>query len=204
MHLVIATREDPHLPLARLRARGQLNELRTSDLQFTISEATEFLNQAMGLNLSDEDIAALEARTEGWIAGLQLASLALQGLSMQGHQDTSKFIESFTGSHRFRTGLSDGRSPAPAVRKHPDFLARTSILNRMCGSLCDAVLGSPSASGQETAGQETGQETGSQETLEYLERANLFIIPLDNERHWYRYHHLFAELLRTYTRLDSA
>jgi LuxR family transcriptional regulator, maltose regulon positive regulatory protein len=197
MHLVVATREDPHLPLARLRARGQLNELRTSDLQFTISEATKFLNQAMGLNLSDVDIIALEARTEGWIAGLQLASLALQGLSMQGHQDTSKFIESFTGSHRFVLDYLMEEVLHLQSDSIQTFLLCTSILNRMCGSLCDAVLGSPSASGQETAGQETvGQETGSQETLEYLERANMFIIPLDNERHWYRYHHLFAELLQ--------
>ena len=102
MHLVIATREDPHLPLARLRARGQLTELRAADLRFTPSEAAEFLNQVMGLNLSAEDIVALEARTEGWIAGLQLAALALQGtLSMQGHQDAAGFIQSFTGSHHF-------------------------------------------------------------------------------------------------------
>jgi LuxR family transcriptional regulator, maltose regulon positive regulatory protein len=186
MHLVVATRQDPYLPLARLRARGQLNELRTSDLQFTIPEASEFLNQAMGLNLSDVDIIALEARTEGWIAGLQLASLALQGLSMQGHPDSSKFIESFTGSHRFVLDYLMEEVLHLQSESIQTFLLCTSILNRMCGSLCDAVLGSPSASGQETAGQET---------LEYLERANLFIIPLDNERHWYRYHHLFAELL---------
>ncbi len=102
MHLVIATREDPHLPLARLRARGQLTELRADDLRFTSSEAAEFLNQIMGLSLSLEDIAALEARTEGWIAGLQLAALALQGtVSMQGNPDAASFIKSFTGSHRF-------------------------------------------------------------------------------------------------------
>ena len=102
MHLVITTREDPQLPLARLRARGQLTELRAADLRFTPAEAAEFLNQVMSLQLSAEDIAALEARTEGWITGLQLAALALQGsLSMQGHPDTSRFIQSFTGSHRF-------------------------------------------------------------------------------------------------------
>jgi LuxR family transcriptional regulator, maltose regulon positive regulatory protein len=191
MHLVIATREDPSLPLARLRARGQLNELRTSDLQFTISEASEFLNQSMGLDLSDVDISALEARTEGWIAGLQLASLALQGLSMQGHPDSSKFIESFTGSHRFVLDYLMEEVLHLQSKSIQTFLLCTSILTRMCGSLCDAVLGSPSDSGQEPP----GQEPGSQKTLEYLERANLFIIPLDNERHWYRYHHLFAELL---------
>jgi LuxR family transcriptional regulator, maltose regulon positive regulatory protein len=153
MHLVIATREDPHLPLARLRTRGQLTELRTSDLQFTISEASEFLNQAMGLNLSDVDIIALEARTEGWIAGLQLASLALQGLSMLGHQDTSKFIESFTGSHHFVLDYLMEEVLHLQSESVQIFLLRTSILNRMCGSLCDAVLLDISASGQETAGQ---------------------------------------------------
>jgi LuxR family transcriptional regulator, maltose regulon positive regulatory protein len=197
MHLVVSTREDPSLPLARLRVRGQLNELRTSDLQFTISEASQFLNQAMGLNLSDVDIIALEARNEGWIAGLQLASLALQGLSMQGRPDSSKFIESFTGSHRFVLDYLMEEVLHLQSESIQTFLLCTSILNRMCGSLCDAVLGSPSASGQEPAGLETGsQKPGSRETLEYLERANLFIIPLDNERHWYRYHHLFAELLQ--------
>ena len=102
MHLVIATREDPDLPLFRLRARGQLTELRVADLRFTSSEATEFLNQMMGLDLSTEDIAALETRTEGWIAGLQLTALALQGtISLQGHADTSRLIQSLTGSHHF-------------------------------------------------------------------------------------------------------
>jgi LuxR family transcriptional regulator, maltose regulon positive regulatory protein len=177
MHLVVATREDPPLPLARLRARGQLNELRASDLQFTISETTEFLNQAMGLNLSDEDIAALEARTEGWIAGLQLAAL-----SMQGHHDTSKFIESFTGSHRFVLDYLIEEVLQQQPESVQNFLLRTSILNRMCGPLCDAVL--------------LDSRTSGQETLEHLEHSNLFLVPLDNERYWYRYHHLFADLLR--------
>jgi len=177
MHLVIATREDPNLPLARLRARSQLIELRASDLRFTPSEAAEFLNQVMGFNLSVEDIAALETRTEGWIAGLQLAALSMQGL-----QDTSGFIQSFTGSHHFILDYL----LEEVLQKQPEsiqtFLLRTSILERMSGPLCDAVLLAPSGSGQET--------------LEYLERINLFIVPLDNERHWYRYHHLFADLLR--------
>jgi len=177
MHLVITTREDPHLPLARLRARGQLTELRAADLRFTPAEAAEFLNQVMGLNLSEEDIAALETRTEGWIAGLQLAAI-----SMQGHQDTASFIKSFTGSHHFVLDYLIEEVLQRQSESIQTFLLRTSILNRMCGPLCDAVLDSPSASGQET--------------LEYLERANLFIVPLDNERRWYRYHHLFAELLR--------
>ena len=182
MHLVIATREDPHLPLARLRARSQLTELRAADLRFTPSEAAEFLNQVMGLNLSAEDIAALETRTEGWIAGLQLAAL-----SMQGHQDAASFIKSFTGSHHFVLDYLVEEVLGQQSESVQAFLLRTSILDRMCGPLCDAVLPAPSTSGQETAGQET---------LEYLERANLFIVPLDNERRWYRYHHLFGDLLR--------
>ena len=177
MHLVIATREDPHLPLARLRARGQLTELRAADLRFTPAEAADFLNQVMGLNLSAEDIAALETRTEGWIAGLQLAAI-----SMQGHQDTASFIKSFTGSHHFVLDYLVEEVLQQQSESIQTFLLHTSILDRMCGPLCDAVLGSPSASGQET--------------LEYLEHANLFIVPLDNERRWYRYHHLFADLLR--------
>ncbi len=183
MHLVIATREDPHLPLARLRARGQLTELRAADLRFTPSEAAEFLNQVMGLNLSAEDIAALETRTEGWIAGLQLAAI-----SMQGHEDSTSFIQSFTGSHHFVLDYLMEEVLQQQPERVQTFLLRTSILDRMCGSLCDAVLLDPSTSGQETV--------SAQETLEYLEHANLFIVPLDNERRWYRYHHLFADLLR--------
>jgi LuxR family maltose regulon positive regulatory protein len=177
MHLVIATREDPHLPLARLRARGQLTELRAADLRFTPSEAAEFLNQLMGLNLSAEDVAALENRTEGWIAGLQLASI-----SMQRHSDTTSFIKSFTGSHHFVLDYLIEEVLQQQPKDIQTFLLRTSILDRMCGSLCDTILDSTSASGQKT--------------LEYLEHANLFIVPLDNERCWYRYHQLFGDLLR--------
>ena len=177
MHLVIATREDPSLALARLRARGQLTELRVTDLRFSIAEATEFLNRVMGLDLTAEDVNSLEHRTEGWIAGLQLAAI-----SMQGHRDTSGFVKSFTGSHHFVMDYL----VEEVLQQQPDhvqtFLLHTSILNRLCGSLCDAVL---------------LDETGSgQKTLETIEQANLFIIPLDNERRWYRYHHLFADLLR--------
>ena len=177
MHLVIATREDPGLPLARLRVRGQMAELRAADLHFTTAEAAEFLNHGMGLNLSAEDIAALEARTEGWIAGLQMAAISMKGLT-----DTSGFIQSFTGSHRFVLDylLEEVLQRQPVEIQ--TFLLHTSILDRLCGPLCDVVAGFSSASGQET--------------LEYLERANLFIIPLDHERLWYRYHHLFADLLR--------
>ncbi len=177
IHLVIATRQDPALPLARLRARRQLTELRASDLRFTSEEAADFLNQVMGLGLSAADIAALEQRTEGWIAGLQLAAI-----SMQGQDDTARFIESFTGSHHFVLDYLVEevlhRQPQPIQ----DFLLRTSVLERLCGPLCDALMGDAVTSGQAT--------------LEAIERANLFIVPLDNERRWYRYHHLFAELLR--------
>src|SRR2546421_9015813 len=177
MHLVIVTREDPQLPLARLRARGQLTELRAVDLRFTPSEAAAFLNQGMGLKLSAEDIAALEKRTEGWIAGLQLAAL-----SMQGQQDATGFIKSFTGSHHFVLDYLVEEVLGQQSERVQTFLLRTSILDRMTGSLCDAVLLTPSGSGQET--------------LEYIEHANLFLVPLDNERRWYRYHQLFADLLR--------
>ena len=177
MHLVIATREDPHLPLARLRVQGQLTELRVADLRFTPAEAAEFLNHVMGLDLAATDIAALEAHTEGWIAGLQLAAL-----SMQGHQDTATFITSFTGSHHFVLDYL----VEEVLQRQPEsiqaFLLHTALLDRMCGPLCDAVLLAPSSSGQAM--------------LEYFERANLFIVPLDDERRWYRYHHLFADLLR--------
>ena len=135
MHLVIATREDPNLPLSRLRARGQLTELRVADLRFTPSEAAEFLNQVMGLNLSAEDIAALETRTEGWIAGLQLAAI-----SMQGHQDTTSFIKSFTGSHHFVLDYLIEEVLQQQSESVQTFLLRTSILDRMCGPLCEAVL----------------------------------------------------------------
>jgi len=177
MHLLIATREDPDLPLARLRARGQLTELRLADLRFTSAEAAEFLNQRMGLNLSAEDVTALETRTEGWIAGLQLAAI-----SMQAHQDAAGFIQSFTGSHRFVMDYLLEEVLHQQPERFQAFLLRTSILDRMCGPLCDAVLLDPSIP--------------SQATLEYLERANLFIVPQDNERRWYRYHQLFGDLLR--------
>lgn len=174
MHLAITTREDPQLPLSRLRVRGQLTELRVEALRFTTSEAASFLNQAMGLSLSEEDIAALESRTEGWIAGLQMAAL-----SMQGRADTAAFIQAFTGSHRF---ILDYLAEE-VLHSQPDtvrnFLIQTAILERLCGPLCDAVTGSE----------------GGKAMLDTLERGNLFVIPLDDERQWYRYHHLFADVL---------
>src|SRR5687767_3357134 len=177
MHLILTTREDPRLPLARLRVRNQLTELRAASLRFTPDEAADFLNQAMGLNLSSENITALDKRTEGWIAGLQLAAL-----SMQGQQDIADFIESFTGSHHFVMDYLLEEVLDQQSESIQYFLLRTSMLEHLCGSLCDAVLLDSSAS--------------SQDTLEYLEHANLFLTPLDNERRWYRYHHLFADLLR--------
>jgi len=177
MHLVISTREDPQLPLARYRARGQLTELRAADLRFTPGEAAEFLNAVTGLGLPVENIAALETRTEGWIAGLQLAAI-----SMQGHKDAAAFIQSFTGSHRYVMDYLLEEVLNQQSSSIQTFLLRTSILDHMCSSLCDAILPDSPSSGQTN--------------LEYLERANLFVVPLDNERCWYRYHHLFGDLLR--------
>jgi len=185
LHLVMTTRADPPFPLARLRARAQLTEVRAADLRFTLDEAIDFLNDVMGLDLAADDIAALEARTEGWIAGLQLAAVSMQGhlaTGTGGQHDISTFIESFTGSHRFVMDYLVEevlqQQPEPLQR----FLLQSSILKRLCGPLCDALLADPSVEGQKT--------------LEALDQANLFIVPLDNERRWYRYHHLFAELLR--------
>ena len=174
IHLVVATREDPLLPITRLRVRDQLTELRAADLRFSTAEATEFLNRVMGLSLNAEDVAALEGRTEGWIAGLQLAAISLQG-----HTDISRLIQSFTGSNRFVLDYLIDEVLTQQTEIVQSFLLQTSILDQLTGSLCDAL---------------TGQEHG-QAILEMLERANLFIIPLDNERCWYRYHHLFADLL---------
>jgi LuxR family maltose regulon positive regulatory protein len=175
MHLVIATREDPPLPLARLRARGQLTEVRATDLRFSLPEAAEFLNQVMGLELSAADVAALEARTEGWIAGLQLAAI-----SMQGRKDTTSFIRSFTGSHRFVLDYLVEEVLHQQPGDVQDFLLQTSILERMTAPLCDLIR----------------DRDDSQAILQTLERANMFIIHLDEERRWYRYHELFADLLR--------
>jgi len=174
IHLVIATREDPNLPLARLRSQDQITELRAADLRFTFSEVAEFLNKVMDLNLSVEDIAALETRTEGWIAGLQLVAISLQE-----KEDTAKLIKSFSGSHRLVLDylIEEVLDQQPEIIQ--TFLLKTAILNSLSGDVCDAL---------------TGQDNG-QQTLEMLERANLFIVPLDTERHWYRYHHLFADLL---------
>jgi LuxR family maltose regulon positive regulatory protein len=175
LHLVIVTRQDPPLSLGRLRARNQITELRAVDLRFISSEAAEFLNQIMGLNLSSQDITELETRTEGWIAGLQLAAL-----SMRGRKDHTGFIKAFTGSNRLVLDylVEDVLKQQP--QNIQDFLMQTAILNQLTGSLCDVL---------------TGQNNG-QVILEKLEHGNLFIVALDEERRWYRYHRLFADLLR--------
>lgn len=183
--VAMATRSDPPLPLARLRSRGQLTEVRAADLRFTAAEAREFLNRAMGLDLAEADVDALEERTEGWIVGLQLAALSLRDIPGRG--DAAAFIEAFTGSNRFVIDyLADevlARQPAE-VR---DFLLGTAVLDRLTGPLCDAVT----------------RGTDGARTLEDLERGNLFLVPLDAERSWYRYHHLFADTLRARLRAES-
>ncbi len=176
IHLVVATREDPPIPLARLRAKGQLSELRANNLRFTSAEAAEFLNQVMGLKLSVEDISALETRTEGWITGLQLAAISLQG-----SRDSSGFIASFTGSHRFVLEYLIEeviRQQEPEIRQ---FLIQTSIFERFNAAACEAITGF----------------SNSRAILDRLEQTNMFIISLDHDRNWYRYHQLFADYLNT-------
>ncbi|WP_461171447.1 LuxR C-terminal-related transcriptional regulator [Arthrobacter sp. Z1-9] len=175
LHLVIATRSDPPLSLARLRSRGELTEFRAADLRFTPDEAADFLNRVMNLGLSTDDIAALETRTEGWIAGLQLA-----GVSLREHGDVSGFIKAFTGSHRFVIDYLLEEVLQHQPEEVRNFLLTTAPLDHMTGGLCEALTG----------------VGGGQGMLEALERDNLFVIPLDDRRQWYRYHHLFAEVLR--------
>ncbi len=175
LHLVILTREDPLLPVSRLLARGQAHQLRQDDLRFALSETAEFLSRTMGLFLPPADLAELQLRTEGWIAGLQLAAI-----SIQGHPDRQEFIASFAGSSRFILDylFEEVFERQPAATQ--EFLLKTSLLERLTGGLCDLVAG----------------RNDSASLLESLERANLFISPLDASRQWYRYHHLFQELLR--------
>ena len=175
MHLVITTRADPALPLARLRARGELHEIRAAELRFTPDEAVAYFNDVLALELGANEIAALEGRTEGWIAALQLA-----GLSMHGRGDVAEFIAGFAGDDRY---VVDYLVEEVLQRQSDDvrsFLLQTSILARMSGALCDAVTG----------------QAGGRTTLQALDRGNLFVVPLDDRRHWYRYHHLFADVLR--------
>jgi LuxR family maltose regulon positive regulatory protein len=175
VHVVLSTRADPDLPLARWRARGELVEIRAADLRFTPDEATGYLNVATGLDLAAEDLAVLEERTEGWIAALQLAALSLRG-----REDVSGFIARFAGDDRYVVDylVEEVLAHQPAAVRN--FLLQSAVLDRLTGPLCDAV---------------TGRVDGSQ-MIRTLERANLFIVALDDRREWYRYHHLFADVLR--------
>jgi LuxR family maltose regulon positive regulatory protein len=181
MHLVLAGRTDPPLPLSRLRVSGNLNEVRSADLRFTLKEASTFLQELAGIEISPEGLQALEIRTEGWIAGLQLAAI-----SMRGQEDVSSFIEAFKGSQRFVIDYLVEEVLNQQSLERQDFLLKTSILERMTASLCNAVV-------------ETGD---SQSVLNAIDAENLFLVPLDSERRWYRYHHLFADFIRQ--RLEQA
>ena len=174
MHQVILTREDPLLPISRLRSRGQAGEVRQENLSFNLGETAEFFHQIMGVNLVQADIEALWRRSEGWVVGLHLAAL-----SMQGYSDQHDFVESFTGSNRYVLDYLFEEVFSRQPSDIQDFLIRTSILDQLSGGLCDAVVG----------------RIDSQNLLEALERSNLFIVPLDQSREWYRYHHLFGDLL---------
>ena len=176
MNLVVTSRTDPPLPLSHLRGRGELTELRDSDLSFTLDETSAFLSQSMGIELTSGDVEALETRTEGWVAGLQLAAL-----SMQGREDTPGFIEAFAGDDRYIVDYLAEEVLLRQPERVRDFLTQTCILDLLSGALCDAV---------------TGHEDGA-EMLAELEQSNLFIIPLDDKRQWYRYHHLFQDFLKS-------
>lgn len=199
LNIAIGSRSDPPLPLARLRARGQLLEVRTAGLRFTIDETAQFLNEVMRLELSTQGVAALEERTEGWVAGLQLAALSLSTRA-----DKEQVIASFTGSHHYLVEYLMEEVVNQQPEEVQSFLLATSLLERLCAPLCDAIL-SGGARGQGSAGDVNGavspasQRPSSlaQEILGYLEHANLFLLPLDDGRTWYRYHHLFRDFLRT-------
>jgi len=175
LHLVFTSRTDPGFPISRLRVRNEMSEIRANDLRFSKIEAAQFLQKSMNLTLSKDQIAALETRTEGWIAGLQMAAL-----SMQGRSDTTTFISDFTGSHHFVLDYLVEEVMQSLPERTRNFLLQTSIFDKLSGSLCDAI---------------TGQEDG-RAMLEGLERGNMFVVPLDDERQWYRYHHLFADMLQ--------
>jgi len=185
MHLVIVGRADPPLPISRLRVQGEINEIRTPDLRFTETEVTTLLNDLMGFDLSLEDIAILERRTEGWVASIQLAVL-----SMQGRDDWHEFITAFSGSHRFVIDYLVDEVMARQTKDVQAFLRQTSILEQFCTPLCDAVV--------------SEEGIGSKGIIDYLDHSNLFLIPLDDHREWYRYHHLFADFLRQRLREDEA
>jgi LuxR family transcriptional regulator, maltose regulon positive regulatory protein len=174
IHLVITGRADPPLPISRLRVQGDVNEVRTSQLRFTTQEAAAFLNDRMGFDLSPDGIAALETRTEGWVASLKLAAI-----SMQGRDDQTEFITEFSGSHRYVIDYLVDEVMAHQSAEVQTFLRRTSILDRFCAPLCEYVVGG----------------SADMDVIDYLDRSNLFLVPLDDHREWYRYHHLFADFL---------
>jgi len=199
-HLLIATRSDPPLPLSRLRARGQMVELRAADLRFTAEEAAQFLNEVMGLGLDAGAVALLEERTEGWVAGLQMAAL-----SMRDRKDVRGFIEGFSGTNRhildyLLEEVLAGQSP-----EVQQFLLETSILERLCAPLCAAVIESRESrvESRYDSPLSTLYSLPSQSILDYLDRSNLFLVSLDDERIWFRYHHLFADLLRSRLHQDQ-
>ena len=182
LHVVVSTRADPNLPLARLRARGELVEIRSRDLRFTVDETASYLTDVGGLPVAPAEVSALESRTEGWAAALQLAAL-----SMQGRDDVGDFIAGFAGTDRYVVDYLVDEVLSRQSDEVRDFLERTSILDVLGGALCDAVL----------------ERTGSRGMLERLERANLFLVPLDDQRSWYRYHHLFADVLQAHLRSEQ-
>jgi LuxR family transcriptional regulator, maltose regulon positive regulatory protein len=187
VHLVLSTREDPPLPLARMRASGQFAELRGGDLRFTPDEAASFLTGVLGLSLSNDDVATLVERTEGWAAGLQLA-----GLVLRDRADPAAFVAAFARGHRLVADYLSTEVLTQQPASIQRFLLTTSVLDRLCAPLCDAML----AADDGAADSSSSATGGSQEVLEALERANLFLIPMDDEQRWYRYHHLFADALR--------
>jgi len=198
-HLILVTRVDPPLPLARLRARGQMTEIRDRDLRLTPEEAAHYLNGVMALDLPVEAISTLEGRTEGWVAGLQMAGISIQGRAQDG--DRAAFIEGFRGTNRFILDYLGGEvldQQAPTIQ---DFVIETSILERMCGPLCDALrFGEPElpgSSGRAEVRTDENVPCDSRAILAQLEESNLFVLPLDDERRWYRYHQLFADLLNS-------
>jgi LuxR family transcriptional regulator, maltose regulon positive regulatory protein len=184
MHMVFLSRTDPPLPLSRLRARGQLLEIRAEQLRFTIDEISLFFKDIMGLKLNGEDVSALEERTEGWIAGLQLAGLAMQGLSLKGSKDSHSFLAALSGSHAYIMDYLTDEVLRQQTDTTRSFLLQSSILDRMSGALCEAVVKTG-----------TADPIDGQAVLEEIEKNHLFVIPLDTERRWYRYHHLFREVL---------
>ena len=179
MHLIITSRADPSLPLARLRVRGQLTEIRAVDLRFSAEEISDFFNQIYRLQLGQNELVSLESRTEGWAAGLQLAALSLQ--EKQG-AEVSAFVNAFAGDHRYVLDYLAEEVLHQQPEHIQQFLLQTSVLNRLSGALCDALIGD--------------QKADSQVILEQLDLNNLFLVALDDQRIWYRYHHLFADFLR--------